>query len=239
MIPGLAEIAPHAMVVPGLWYAVAGVVVAFALGSIPFGLIVARMRGVDIRAHGSGNIGATNVGRVLGLRWFFVVFVLDMLKGLTPVVVFGASTGAMGRVDLPAPLAWAWMGVVVAAVLGHVFSPLVGFRGGKGVATAIGALLGAFPLLAMPAMLAALVWGLVFRSFRYVSLASVSAAAAMPLAVPLWLSLAPRTGAGVPTSHAWASALTISTALAVLVIYRHRSNISRLRAGTEPRATRR
>ena len=239
MIPTIAQVTPHQIPGPGHWPAIAAIGLAFALGSIPFGLIVARLRGIDIRAHGSGNIGATNVGRVLGLRWFFVVFALDMLKGLTPVLLFGARTGALGRVDLPASLAWAWMGVVVAAVLGHVFSPFVGFRGGKGVATAIGALLGAFPILAVPAFAAALVWGVVFRSFRYVSLASIAAAAAMPIAVPLWLVLAPRVGSGAPSAHAWSSALTISMVLAALVIYRHRSNIARLRAGTEPRASRR
>jgi glycerol-3-phosphate acyltransferase PlsY len=216
----------------------AAVAFAFFLGSIPFGLVVARMRGVDIRKHGSGNIGATNVGRVLGLRWFFVVFFLDMLKGVMPVLLFGAWSGALGRMDLPASLAWSWMCVVVGAVLGHVFSPWVGFRGGKGVATALGALLGAWPLLGAPVVLAAVAWGVVFKLFRYVSLASVSAAVAMPIGVLAWLLLAERVGAGEASPGAWASSLTISISLAMLVIWRHRSNIARLRAGTEPKARR-
>ena len=210
--PLAASLAQSTLAPPSLAQAVGAIALAFLLGSIPFGLIVARLRRIDIRKHGSGNIGATNVGRVLGLRWFFVVFALDMLKGMTPVLIFGIGTGAMGRMDLPASLAWSWMGVVVGAVLGHVFSPWVGFRGGKGVATALGALIAAWPVLGVPVVFAAVVWGAVFRSFRYVSLASICAAIAMPAGSLAWLALAPHAGAGGASASAWASSLTISIA---------------------------
>ena len=152
------------------------IIAAFLAGSIPFGLLIARAKGVDIRKHGSGNIGATNVGRVLGRRYFFLCFALDLLKGLLPTLAMGAALGALGAFTMSMHDAAWWLGAAVASILGHVFCPWLGFKGGKGVATGLGALLGVFPLLSVAGGVATVVWILAMLLWRYVSLASIIAA---------------------------------------------------------------
>jgi len=126
---------------------------AYLIGSIPIGLLFASRRGVDIRKHGSGNIGATNVGRVLGRNWGWLCFVLDVLKGLLPVLGTGAWLGLLGEEARITPLSLLlWLAVGVTAILGHMFSIFIGFRGGKGVATGFGALLGIHPILTWPVL---------------------------------------------------------------------------------------
>jgi glycerol-3-phosphate acyltransferase PlsY len=190
------------------------VVGAFLLGSIPTGYLVARARGVDIRQHGSGNIGATNVFRTVGKPLGILVFVVDALKG------FVAVAGAAG-----AP--WLSIFAAVAVIAGHNYTPWLGFKGGKGIATSAGVLLALMPL-AVAAVAA--VWFLVFLTSRYVSLASICAAAALPLAVAgLW-------AAGLRGNG---PLLGFSVVISALAIWRHRSNIRRLREGTEHRFARR
>ena len=204
---------------------------AYLAGSIPFGVLIARAKGVDIRAHGSGNTGATNVGRVLGFRFFLLCFVLDMLKGLVPTLAAGLGAGVVGQRDIAQTDAWLWLAVMAGAVLGHMFSPFLGFKGGKGVATGLGALLGVFPILTLAAASAAIVWGLTFAIWRYVSLASIAAAIALPVATTaaLWDRLTGDAPLGaVPF-------LSVTLLLAALVVVRHRSNIRRLLAGEEHR----
>jgi glycerol-3-phosphate acyltransferase PlsY len=212
---------------------------AFLAGSIPFGPIVARLRGVDLRKVGSGNIGATNVSRALGWRWGVLVYVLDAAKGAAPVLAAGAWAGTLGR-D-PAEVAradmWWWLMLPIAAVLGHMFSPFVGFKGGKGVATGSGAMLAVYPVLTAPLLIAIGLWAVLLASTRYMSVASIAAAAAIPLAVAAIAGL--RTGDGtpdgeLPLSHA-VPALAVTGAVALLVIAKHRGNIERLLAGTEHR----
>ena len=131
------------MTVPGWGWGVLAAVVGYGLGAINPAAIIARVFDVDLRSKGSGNPGATNVGRVLGPRWGVVVGVLDVLKGFVPAVVFGALGGqAAGEV------------AGLAAVLGHITSPYLRGRGGKGVATTLGAILGVQPLLAVPVLIA-------------------------------------------------------------------------------------
>jgi len=231
---------------------------AFLVGSLPFGLVVARARGVDIRKSGSGNIGATNVGRVLGFRWFLLVFVLDMLKGALPVVVAGGLAGVFAGADVTRPggldaqweVGWQvslpWLGVAAATVLGHVFSPFVGFRGGKGVATGLGAMLGVFPLLTFAGLGAFVVFSVVLAAWRYVSLASCMAAASLPLWTWWIASLVERLGGrpppeslrGLPPEslevQSWPH-LMVTVAVAALVLLRHRENLSRLQRGVEPK----
>jgi glycerol-3-phosphate acyltransferase PlsY len=191
---------------------------AFLLGSVPTGYLVARARGVDIRQHGSGNIGATNVFRTLGKPLGIFVFVVDALKGF--VAVFAASQLAGGG-------AWPPIIAAVAVIAGHNYTPWLGFRGGKGIATSAGVLLALMPLAV--AMIAA-VWAVVFFTTRYVSLASISASAALPLSVcTLWFA---GCGGSGPL-------LGFSIVISTLAIWRHRSNIRRLRDGTEPRFIRR
>lgn len=210
------------------------VLAAYLVGSIPFGLLIGRARGVDIRTAGSGNIGATNVGRVLGTRFGILCFVLDVLKGAVPVAVAGLVQGTFGRTggDVGATDLWWWFAVAAATVLGHLFPIYLRLRGGKGVATSLGALLATWPHLTLPVLAALGVWIAVVRTTKYVSLASVAAGLALPL-LHLVLAAAVR-GEALATVVARPPFL-LAAALAVLVVVRHRSNLSRLRAGTEPR----
>ena len=195
--------------------AVAAVLVAsYLAGSIPFAFLLTRwVRGVDVRTVGSGNVGATNASRVLGPRWFLVVFTLDALKGALPVLLLA---GAAGVADDALP--HLRMGCGLAAILGHVFPVFLGFRGGKGVATGAGVLTA---LATLPALSALGVFFVALLAFRYVSLGSVIASAALP--VLAWLY-----GTDVEI-------VVFCGAVAALVIVLHRKNIARIAAGTEPR----
>ena len=210
---------------------------AFVLGSIPFGYLIGRARGVDIRQHGSKNIGATNVGRVLGRPWGVLCFALDALKGCVPTIGFGAMIGGLGRLDVASADLWAWLGVATAAIAGHMFTPWLSFRGGKGVATGLGALAGVWPMLGIPACMALLLWVVVVRVTRYVSLASMVAAASLPitaLVVPGALAaVGLKLGEG-GVAKVWPAAL-VTALLAGVVIFKHRGNIVRLLSGTESR----
>ena len=201
--------------------------VAYLIGSIPFGVLIGRLHGIDVREHGSRNIGATNVGRVLGRKWGLLCFALDAAKGALPVASAGFAAGVIGRpTDAVGTVAlWWWLSVVAAALLGHMFSPFIGFRGGKGVATGFGALAAYWPLLALPAFMALAVWLIALRLSRMVSLASIVAAASLPIST---LFLSARSGTGIPLMIA-------TTALALLVVFRHRANIGRILRGEEPR----
>lgn len=192
--------------------------VGYLLGSIPFGLLVARCKGIDIRQHGSGNIGATNVLRVVGKKWGILVFALDALKGWGAVVL---AMGCFSTIGGPNTLDVGILGIVaaLACILGHNFPVWLGFKGGKGVATTAGVLVGLMPVAALVAFA---VWCVVFKVSRYVSLASIVAAVAIPIAV--WCK-AQRVDA----------IFCFSVLVAALGIWRHRSNIQRLRAGTENR----
>lgn len=193
---------------------IVGVLMGFASGSLPFGYLAGRLRGIDIREHGSRNIGATNVIRVLGKGVGIPVFVLDFLKGLVPCLVM--SGWGMASALLVA--------TGLAAILGHMFTPWLGFKGGKGVATAAGVLLGIAPL---PMAVGLGVWLVLFFGTRYVSLASMAAGlgvVAMMAGQMLW-------------TGRWDGVLLgFGVVLAGLVILRHRANIGRLLAGTEPKA---
>lgn len=194
---------------------------AFLLGSIPTGYLVAKTRGVDIREHGSGNIGATNVFRIVGKPLGVFVFVVDALKGF--VAVFAVSRLAAAAGDASA---WPAIVAAVAVIAGHNYTPWLGLRGGKGIATSAGVLLALMPL-AVAAVAA--VWFLVFFVSRYVSLASVCAAAALPVAVAvLWQW---NLGGNGPLTG-------FAAVISALAIWRHRSNIKRLREGTEHRFSR-
>jgi glycerol-3-phosphate acyltransferase PlsY len=192
-------------------------VAAYLYGSVPFGFLAARLlKGVDIRTTGSGNIGATNAARVLGFRFFPLIFLLDMSKGALPA--FAAAALVSGGVHDPHPFV---VGTGLATILGHVYPVYLGFKGGKAVATSSGFFLVVAPV---QLLIAAGTWAIVFAIWRYVSLASISAAAALPLAVCL-MERDPF-GAGI-----YVSAVSILGGL--FVIYLHRANIGRLLAGKE------
>jgi acyl phosphate:glycerol-3-phosphate acyltransferase len=186
---------------------VAAVVVAFFVGAVPFGVLVSRaFYGTDIRRAGSGNIGAANALRTLGKRGAAAVLALDALKGFAPVLAFGALGGLT-----PATLA------ALAAVIGHCWSPFLGFKGGKGVAT----LLGTVIALWWPSGAAfGLVWIAAVVACSYASVGSMLAAIAM--APVLWFGLGP-------------IGFVYGVVSALIIVYRHRENLERLRRGTENR----
>ena len=196
---------------PLAWAAIVG---AYLLGSVPFGLLIARrVKGVDLRRIGSGNIGASNAVRAMGRKWGLSVFALDFLKGWAPVLAV-AHVGFEREI---VPLLQVLVGT--AAVLGHCYSIYLRFTGGKGVATGCGAIVAIEPLVFVAG---GLVWLLVRYTTRYLGLASILMGATFPLA-------------------AWAlddtrELVVGSSLLTVLILVRHRSNIRRMLAGTEPRA---
>ena len=190
---------------------------AYLLGAVPFSLLIARAKGVDIRTVGSGNIGATNVFRALGKGWGLLAFACDALKGFIPAGLFPLWAKTQGAFDGDAvlPLVCACL-----AVAGHNWSVYLRFKGGKGVATSVGALTGLTPAAAGVGLLT---WALFFITTRYVSLASITAA--IMVAGVVWIFYA-QTGILLPV---------VLTALSVLIIWRHKSNIQRLLRGTENR----
>lgn len=190
-----------------------GVLLSYLAGSIPFAYLAGRARGVDLRKHGSGNLGATNAIRVLGPRIGAMVYLADTLKGLLPVVLLPRLV-ATDRPDL-----WA-LGFGVAAVLGHVRPIfLLGRGGGKGVATAGGVFLG---LAWLPTAIAIVAFAFVLAATRIVSVASLAAAITLPIALFV------REGQQAPL-------FIVALAMMVFVIWTHRANIRRLRLGEEPR----
>lgn len=204
---------------------------AYVLGSVPFGLFVGWSRGIDVRTAGSGNIGATNVGRLLGGKFFALVFLLDLCKGLLPMLAGGWIVRPAGD---HSPLTYVlWLLVGFAAIAGHMFSFFLRFKGGKGVATSAGVVLGLFPYFTLPGLVALAVWAALFSQTRIVSLASIVAAGLFPAA---YLGFA--IGLGWSPFAAQLPLLLFALLIGGLIVFRHRSNISRLRAGTEHRFSR-
>jgi glycerol-3-phosphate acyltransferase PlsY len=201
---------------------IAAALAAYTLGSIPTGYLVARVRGVDIRSLGSGNIGATNVFRFLGRTAGSIVLAADFLKGWVAcaVVAHVAFRALAATPDGPTPDS-VLLVAAVAAVLGHNYTCWLRFRGGKGIATSAGVLAAVVPL---PFLCILIVWLITFAVSRFVSLASILAALALPVSV--WIA------GGTLT---W---ILVTAGLAALAVGKHRTNIQRLIAGTEHRFTR-
>ncbi len=197
-----------------------GVLVGYLIGSVPAGYLAGCIAGIDVRKAGSGNIGATNVLRLLGKRYGYPVFLFDFLKGVAAVemsILIFDRYHPIGSRELCAILAG------LACVIGHSYPVWLSFKGGKGVATSVGVV---FALLPIAALIFAIVWITTFLTSRYVSVASIAAAIALPVTVGALLY----TGQlGQPVL------LYFSICLAAVVILRHRSNVSRLLHGTEPR----
>ncbi|MDQ3673918.1 MAG: glycerol-3-phosphate 1-O-acyltransferase PlsY [Gemmatimonadota bacterium] len=193
---------------------IVGVLISYLVGSIPSAYLAGRARGVDLRAHGSGNLGATNVARVLGNRTGILVFVADVLKGFLPVWILPRYIET-ANIELWAVLFGA------AAIIGHVKPVfLAGKGGGKGVATASGVFLA---LAFVPLLIAQAVWAAVFLATRYVSLASLVSAVILPIAILTWWR--------DPMSPVFIASLVV----AGMVFWTHRANIGRLRRGEEHR----
>ena len=183
--------------------------ISYVLGSIPFGFITARIvKGIDIRKFGSGNIGATNVSRVVGLKWGVLVFTLDFMKGMLPIAV-------MIKLH-PEYSSYFYIAVALAAVAGHNWSIFLLFKGGKGVATSIGVLFGLcfkYHSLIVPVSITVAVWGVVFLIYKKVSLASITAAFAFFAASLFLLESEFKIAASV---------------IFILIVMRHKKNIMNL-----------
>ena len=183
------------------------IIAGYFIGSIPFGYIAGKIRGIDIRREGSGNIGSTNVSRVLGKKTGTIVQILDILKGALPVII-----AQILKLDIPVVILCG-----LASICGHNWTIFLGFKGGKGVNTSLGV---ALALMPMPAIICFFIWVVVVKIWKYVSLASILASAAFPVIVissnkyPLIINI-------------------LSVVVAAFIIIRHRSNIKRLLAGTE------
>lgn len=184
---------------------------AYLVGATPFGYLAGKMKGIDIREHGSGNIGATNVSRTLGKPIGVTVFLFDVLKGLFPVVVSQAvSDNSLVHVV-----------TTIATILGHNYTFWLGFKGGKGIATTLGA---ALPIMPFAMISALLVWIITVKVSRYVSLASIAAALTIPTVIVI---------RGLIQHHLDFVILGLGLFVCVLAIWKHRSNIGRLRRGEE------
>lgn len=199
---------------------------AYLLGSVPFGLIIGLSQGKDLRKIGSGNIGATNTGRILGKKWGVLCFFLDVLKGLIPTLLV-PLLDVVASPPTPTQLTL-WLIVGCAAVLGHIFPLYLNFKGGKGVATSLGIVLGLWPYYTLCGVAVFIVWAVCVFITRYVSLAAIIAA----VCFPLFLATA------IVLNETWTLAglwplVAIAILMALLVIFRHRDNIRRLKNGTE------
>jgi len=198
--------------------------IAYFLGSFPTGYIAGRIGGLDVRKIGSGNVGATNVTRVLGKKFGYPVFILDVAKGLVAVRL--AATIATAEQSTPEATDLCVAVAAIFSVIGHSYPIWLGFNGGKGVATSIGSLFG---LSWIAALVVCGVWIIVFQVTRYVSLASIIAAIALPVTIVAMLLLQQLQ---TPILFYFGLCLT------AIVVLRHRSNLSRLVKGTEPRFAR-
>ena len=200
-----------------IWFI--GGLTAYLLGSIPFGFLIARARGKDIRTLGSGNIGATNVFRSIGKKEGVLTFVLDVGKGLAGVLLVPSLAAALTSISFEGMSFPLFCGAMT--IVGHNWSCYLGFKGGKGIATSAGLLIGLAPA---SVGIAFLVWVLIFLLTRYVSVASI--VACLTLAVVVWFLYPEGEGLWFPV---------VLNLLAMLGIWKHRGNLARLRAGTESR----
>jgi acyl phosphate:glycerol-3-phosphate acyltransferase len=224
----------------------------YLAGSIPFGFVIGKLHGVDIRTQGSNNIGATNLGRILGKKYFWQAFFLDAAKGFFPVLLAAILTHRGYYVELgpdlkpihsqnlhavfalghyPFPM-WAPLLTGTACVVGHLFPMWLKFRGGKGVATGFGVVLGFWPIYTLAGLAAGAFFVSMVLVYRYISLASMAASAVFAIMV-VFLG---RFRSDWPTYLPWPELSPLAAAAAIfslLIIFRHRTNIARLLKGTE------
>jgi len=210
---------------------VPAIVIAYLIGAVPFGPIIARMHGKNLRTIGSGNTGATNVARACGRKWGYTCFGLDVLKGLVPMIGARLAAARLLEIDgatIGPGFLTLWLAVGAAAILGHVFPVYLRFKGGKGVSTSLGIGLGLWPYFTVGAVIALLIWIAVVLTWRYVSLASICAATSFPIT----LAVAIAVKGDWDFASLW-PLMIAAAAIPLLVIALHRGNVKRLIAGTE------
>ena len=190
------------------------VLLAYVIGATPFGFLAGKMKGIDIRDHGSGNIGATNVMRTLGKPVGITVLVLDIVKGMLPVII-ALCVSDSSLIAIAAS---------IAAIMGHNYTFWLGFKGGKGIATTAGAVV---PIIPLAVLFAVATWLVTLKISRYVSVASIAAALAIPLEVLV---------ESLIRNHFDVPIFSFATFVCLLAIWKHRSNIGRLKRGEEPKA---
>lgn len=203
------------------------IVAAYLIGSIPFGYLAGRLCGIDLREHGSHNIGATNAIRVLGKAWGIPVFILDFLKGYVPLLLMKLHLGGDATQFCAGDMGW-FLGVLLALILGHTYTCYLGFKGGKGVATTAGCMMALSPTLCG---LALAVWILMMVLTRWVSLSSMVAGVAMVL-----LGMYEFWWADGVLSVPDMMLIGLLGLICILIIVKHRANIGRILNGTEPKA---
>ena len=203
-------------------------IAAYLLGSVPFGLLLAKAHGKDLRTIGSGNIGATNVSRALGKKWAYLCFALDLMKGLLPML-----TAQFLVSDSPtAGEFWLWLCVGCSAVIGHIFPLYLKFKGGKGMSTSLGVMLGLFPYYTLSGAIAFIVWAICVYIWRYISLGSIIGAIALPTSLVISIII----NKNWQFANLWPLVI-VAIFLTLLVIVRHAENIKRLIEGSENKIT--
>jgi glycerol-3-phosphate acyltransferase PlsY len=214
------------------------VIVSYLLGTIPSGLLISKSQGIDIREHGSKNIGATNVWRTMGRKWGLFAFICDTFKGWLAVIIGVSLAASLGViVHLPhdhvevkhLPPDYVGIAAALGCIMGHNFPVWLRFKGGKGVATSLGVIIGMMPLVSI---ITFAIWAIVFKLSRYVSLASLIAALALPVVIVLFLFFGP--SQGWSAVHGWGN-FYFGVAAALMVLKRHTANLKRLLNGTELR----
>ena len=198
---------------------------AYLLGAIPFGFIFGKLKGIDLRKTGSGNIGATNAGRVLGKKYAYICFGLDALKGFVPMILAKLVIGEQASMVQ----IWLWLFVGSSAILGHIFPVYLKFKGGKGVSTSLGMVLGLWPYYTVPGLLSFAVWIVTLYLWRYVSLSSIVAALSFPAGLIVGI---------IALDNSWSFSslwplVFVALLMASLVVVRHAENIKRLLDGSE------
>ncbi len=200
------------------------IIFAYLLGAVPFGFMIARAHGKDLRKIGSGNIGATNTGRVLGKKWGIICLILDSLKGLIPMLITKTQLDS----PLSATQLWLWLAVGCSAVIGHIFPVYLKFKGGKGVATSLGMVLGLYPYYTIAGIAAFFVWAAAVLIWRYVSLASITASLIFPVVLIIEIICVK----SWELSTLW-PLIIIAFVMSILVVVRHAENIKRMLEGSE------
>ena len=207
-------------------------IISYLTGSIPFGFIFGKLKGIDIREHGSKNIGATNAGRVLGKQYFYLSLILDALKGFIPTFIAGNILFSQAETHIndinEQWLYLIWLAVAFCAVAGHNWPCWLKFKGGKGVATSLGIVMAIYPYYTFPGIIALISWLIIVKASGYVSLGSMLSATVFLLSFIFMLILFP----DWQIKSLW-PLLVFSIIMVAILIYRHKSNIKRLRQGTE------